>query len=127
MPHPALTITSEFVEDLITSLLTNGKPGEAAANFLRTRKDDLVGIGMAAFKDLLVSFGSGSKSDLYKARTMLIDSMSWDDVIALQTLSSEAALKHTSEKVRLGAVLTEVAKLAENIVPVLVPIALALI
>lgn len=128
MPNPPiLTVSAELVDRLVDALLDGSPVGAAAAEFIRSKKDTLVGIGLDAFKNFIGSLGTGSKSDLYKARVALIDSMSWDETLVIQEQSSAAAEQHASEKVRLGVVLNTVAQLAVNIVPKLATVVVALI
>lgn len=122
-----ITITADFVERLANAVLDGTSAGSTASAFLLEKKDTLVGIGLDAFRNFIASLGGGTKTELYKARLALINSMSWDDVIALQESSAAAAEKHASEKVRLGAWLNAVGNIAENIIPKVATVLIGLI
>ena len=125
----AVTIGAEFVERMASAVLDGTPAGNAAADFVREKKDVLIGLSVGALRDVLapLSQAAGSHSAILSARRRFIDSMTFDEALAFQESSVVALEKHASEKFRAGSLFETLGKVAQNIAPKLLSFVLSVI
>lgn len=122
-------ITEAFLTRMVDALASDpSEAGQAALDFVKEKRDVLIGLAAEPFANLLKSIGSGSEAEMMEARRAFVASLPTASLVNDFYEQSVSELESSVEApLRLGSFLKSLADVGAKVAPRLVGVVASLI